>query len=476
MRMRSSWPLVILLATCGLVSGAGAAGAKSQQGVRLALVGASVQRIEICGSPRRASVAEEGERVVARVAAARRRPASLTLERCENGRWRRLRRERMGTHGPSRRLRRYRGRIDTGEVGDYRIRVLVAGQRRRRAPRGRAAYLRVGVGEIVDVPVSFGVKNLNRSEAPCLTGTDGKDYLARGHLVGPRSLLSDTRARSITVYLHGGIMGEELWHFSGYPGYNHLRQMARLGHVSVSFSQLGYDPSGIPHGYETCLGADADVAHQVIAKLRSGDYRTPRGGSPSFDRVALAGLSGGALRANVEAFSFADIDALVSLGTALVPSPTTALFLAELAPGCLPPDGGPHHPAGPGGYADYEGERAAVRRRKDDVFFYNADPAVEEAVFRGVEQDPCGVFAAGVQTLAAIAVHQPEIRVPVLIMSGDHDGAAPSMTPREQALHYTGSDDVTASEIANSGHLLMFQRTAPLFRRMLSEWLRERGF
>ena len=71
--------------------------------------------------------------------------------------------------------------------------------------------------------------------------------------------------------------------------------------------------AGSPPGNQSCLGAQADIAHQMIGQLRSGSYALEDGEPPRFDKVALGGHSTGALIANLEAFSFSDADALVAM-------------------------------------------------------------------------------------------------------------------------------------------------------------------
>jgi hypothetical protein len=462
----------------GIASPYGVSG-KAEQRVVLSVAGAAVQQVVMCGNQQLASVAGEravvGVRIISSLGTGLRN-AQLVIDRCANGRWHQVRSDRLGTLDRGDRARRYDRALDTSSAGDFRIslrRGYLRGDRPRplrASPHVHAVYLRVGVGEIVDSVVSFKVDNVNRSGVPCLT--DGKAYTVRGHLVAPRSALSSDH-QSLTVYLHGGVIGE-LWYFTGVPGYNHLREMARLGHASLTFSQLGYHPSDLPNGDQTCIGSDADVAHQVIAQLRAGRYQAQGLNPPSFQRIALAGLSEGSVRAAVEAFSFRDIDALIQLGMGLEFSPRATLVGTQWGIGCFGP-GAKKRPDGPAGYIDYDTERSGLIRN-EDIFFYNADPAVENALFDEVEQDPCESAPTILMALQLIALRRREISVPVLIMNGDHEGLFIPVSPQAQARQYTASHDVTAIELRDSGHVLVLQRTAPEFRAHLSRWLSQRGF
>ena len=61
---------------------------------------------------------------------------------------------------------------------------------------------------VVDLPVSFAVKNTNTSLVPC--PSDGKDYTVRGHIVAPAAALDSPKAA--TLYLHAVTWGAYYWH------------------------------------------------------------------------------------------------------------------------------------------------------------------------------------------------------------------------------------------------------------------------
>src|SRR6266576_2153667 len=96
-------------------------------------------------------------------------------------------------------------------------------------------------GGVVDLPVSFKVKNTNSSDMPC--ASDGARYTVRGHLVAPRSALDARGRRAITVYLHGFNVGAFMWRLPGFPQLDLPAALARLGHVSLVVDELGYDRS-----------------------------------------------------------------------------------------------------------------------------------------------------------------------------------------------------------------------------------------
>src|SRR3954466_4752448 len=168
--------------------------------------------------------------------------------------------------------------------GTLLIALLVAGLS---APPAAAS------SRIVDEPVAFRVQNTNTSQVPCQS--DGASYVVRGHLTGPRS------ARTVTLYYEGFESGEWNWRFRRVPGYDYAADMAERGHASVTIDQVGYGASGHPEGWLTCFGAQADIAHQIIGQLRD------RG----FEKVVLAGHDIGGGIAEIEAYSYHDVDGLM---------------------------------------------------------------------------------------------------------------------------------------------------------------------
>src|SRR5919197_6269528 len=131
--------------------------------------------------------------------------------------------------------------------------------------------------DITDVPVSFQVQNTDTSRDPC--PSDGKSYVVRGHLTGPRAAVLGPGPRAVTVYYEGFDSGEWNWRFRVVPGYDYAAEMAKLGQASVTVDQVGYGASGHPQGNDTCIGAQADIAHQIIGQLRGPTY-SAQGMSP----------------------------------------------------------------------------------------------------------------------------------------------------------------------------------------------------
>lgn len=349
----------------------------------------------------------------------------------------------------------------------------MAAQDARAASPGHAGH---SSKRVVDLPVSFAVHNTNRSKVVCLS--DGAAYVVRGHLVAPRAALAPAHSadRAVTIYMHGSTNGEQVIWRSRVPGYNWARGMAKAGHVSVTFDRLGFGTSGIPDGMQVCPGSEADVTHQIVAALRSGDYTVARRAAPRFGKVALAGVSGGGLAAQIEAYSFQDIDALIQLATTFDQGFAPAFTLDLVAnpdpmiPTCAR-GGVPKYPDGHG-----PRNYAYLVKQRLDLIFYNADPATVATFARGWEREPCSTgFALG-PALLADALYLRDITVPVLIAMGDHDAIFPPPFGERQRALYTGSTDTTLVTLPNTGHAIPLERTAPAARAAVSDWLRARGF
>jgi len=342
---------------------------------------------------------------------------------------------------------------------------------------------------IAQIPVTLSVANTNTSKAPL--ASDGATYTVRGHLTGPASVLRSHQAPEVTVYLFGLDAGEWNWDFKAEPGYDYAEQMAKAGHVSFTFDEVGYGASGHPvDGNFTSVGAEADMAHQIIEKLRSGAYMLAGRPGVSFSRVLLAGHDVGGLVAEVEAYSYADIDGLIEVTWAdqgqtqyiVQRSVTASAEWCTASPA--------QAQAGqPTGYVLF-----ATEQDWHSWMFYDADPKVVQATDALRNPDPCGI----IRTLAATVLwnnpyaaksgipggdpgNSPvsllaQITVPVLIVFGNNDTQLWSRQgENEQQANFSGSRDKTTMYVPNSAHFPMFERSAPQFRQIVASWLTAHG-
>jgi pimeloyl-ACP methyl ester carboxylesterase len=319
---------------------------------------------------------------------------------------------------------------------------------------------------ILDVPVTFTVTNTNRSGVPC--SADGRTYTVRGHLTGPAAMLASAGAKSATLYLHGLELGEWFWRVP-ISGYDHAHEMAALGHISVTVDRLGYNASGQPVGTSSCVGGQADVAHQIVGQLRSGTY----GGEshPALGRIALVGHSLGGSIAQVEAYSFSDVQALVVVSYAdLAPSLGAILETPSWGLTCL--TGGKRSEAGAAGYAHFT---KSVNDFKAN-FLAHTTPALRAYALSQRDLNPCGDLMSIVTPIPIAALRLPTVTVPVLLISGRGDTVMQAQAVRVQKSLYLGSKDVTVSILDGATHGVTLEPTATDFRAQLHHWLQVRGF
>lgn len=335
--------------------------------------------------------------------------------------------------------------------------------------RSTAAPHSVRPHDVVATEVSFRIRNQNASGLPC--PADGALYTVRGRMVGPRWALQ-ARSPLATLYIHGfGLTGLS-WELDEVPGYDYLTEMARLGHVSVAVDLLGYSRSDKPDGRFTCIGAYADITHQVIEQLRAGTYSTARRSPVGFQRVVLAGHDIGGPVVEIEAYSFGDIDGLMVMGWAEQGVSGTAFEWAVIRPQVPCLLGGQRvAPGGPSGYETYPPSFEEAM-----VAFHDVEPAVVDALRDQAQLlSPCGVFGSLVSAVVVNQLRLGEIEVPVYLLYADHDFVFSREGAEQQADRFSGSNDVTTTHV-DTGHFPWLERKAPSVRAEISNWLWSRGF
>ena len=319
----------------------------------------------------------------------------------------------------------------------------------------------------VELPVAFQVENTNTSQSQCNSGLpDGETYTIRGHISGPQAALAAGKADLITVYLFGYEAGEWNWDLKGVPGYDYAAEVARSGQVSLTLDELGYGASGHPsNGNETCQGAEADTIHQIVQKLRKGEYTLPDSPTIKFSKVVLAGHDIGGEVAVIEAYSYKDINGLMLVTFAeqgftpyIIERSTVAAFQT-----CTESSSG---------YVHFISDQEFRT-----LLFYNTDPRVIEAADALREPNPCGVVRSNPPSiLVDNRAYDSEIKVPVLIVFGNNDELVwTRQGEEEEERNFSGSPDKSTVFIPEAGHFVMFARTAPRwFDPTMSAWLSSR--
>ncbi|HEX8082988.1 MAG TPA: alpha/beta hydrolase [Solirubrobacteraceae bacterium] len=323
---------------------------------------------------------------------------------------------------------------------------------------------------VVSVPVSFEVANVNGSRLAC--PSDGAKYTLRGRLIGPEGTLARGRGLATTLYLHEYSFGKFFWNLTQIPAFDYATQQAEQGHVSVVVDRLGYDDSDHPEGTMTCLGAHADMARQIVAQLRSGEYGGEQ--SPAFDKVVLAGHSVGAAAAELAAYSFADmkIDGLVIFAWADSGFSQRTVEQSFAQGGVCTTGGEQHEDGKASGYAYYGQTEEDFQKN----VFNSAPPDVVALVTSMRNRDPCGDAASLTPATGVNSMHNGEIAVPILLLFGEKDSVFQPGAGETQRDSYTSSPEVTYQAFADAGHALVFESAAPQVREKVDAWLDSHGF
>lgn len=318
--------------------------------------------------------------------------------------------------------------------------------------------------EVVRTPVEFRVVNRNGTALPC--SADGRAYRVRGELVMPKDADRDL----VTVALHEFSFGRHFWSFPDRPDHDIAASMAQAGHAWLIVDRLGYDASDHPPGGATCLGAQADIAAQLVRAVVSGDYRFgAHSHGPAFRRVVLAGHSVGAGIAELAAHSFPSLPLAGLIAMAWADqgySTETLRQSAQQAQDCAG-GGAPAEPGAPSGYAFFGRTPADFRRN----MFFDADPAVVSAASAMRNRDPCGDNASLARLSVVNSLGVRDIEVPVLLLYGARDPVFTTDASRRQAAAFSSSSQVEVHTVARAAHALTLERTAPLVRHHVVRWL-----
>ncbi|MFE7192755.1 alpha/beta hydrolase [Kitasatospora sp. NPDC057541] len=325
---------------------------------------------------------------------------------------------------------------------------------------------RLAAESIVDVPVRFTVQNVNRTLAAC--PVDGRTYQVTGHLTAPKAVLDGGAGpRAVTLYEHGIAAGEWYWRLDA-PGYHHTEELAKKGHASLTIDRIGYGGSDKPDGFGSCIGGQADIAHQIVEQLRAGGYRTEQEGRAAvpFDKVVLAGQSNGGQVSQIEAYSFQDVDGLVLMDwtdLGLTPQ-ANARFFSSLQT-CLRGGSAADGAGGPGGYAYYDLGSEEFKAGN----FHDTEPGVVALSAPHQNRHPCGDMASQLGSVLVDLRHLKDIKVPVLFLYGEKDARVQGGA--EHRALFTGTTDTQLIEIPGAGHYMGMARNAPQVHASLADWL-----
>jgi pimeloyl-ACP methyl ester carboxylesterase len=312
---------------------------------------------------------------------------------------------------------------------------------------------------IVARQVVFELENTNATSVLCVP--DNQSYEVRGRLVGPqRAVAGHSGPIRVNVLVHDLSAGSWFWRLPGHPAYDYARKLARAGETSLVLDRLGYGASRLANGDATCLGAQADMLHQVVQHLKSGRYAftdPDAGTTPAAAHVVTHGHAVGAAIAQVEAGTFDDVDGLVLMswtdrGATSLATRTAARQSAACA-------GGP----------DYA-PLAATARDYRALMFASATPDVQRTAARLRVDDPCGDVTSLSPMLVASGLAAAQVDAPVLLLYGAEDALNRASAREQQAASY--SSTVTTRTFAGAGSALPLEKPAAQVRAAVLRWLR----
>jgi pimeloyl-ACP methyl ester carboxylesterase len=315
--------------------------------------------------------------------------------------------------------------------------------------------------KVTSLSVGFQVKNTNTTGFPC--SSDGATYTVRGHLTAP----SRGKRPGVALYLHGLGLGEWLWNFQPVKSYSFARGMAQRGNVSVTVDRLGYGASDKPLGTASCIGSQADIAHQLVQALHSGSYTVASGKPRKYRRVALVGHSAAGEISILEAYAYRDVQALVVVGFSFSNLPRANLTFGYQRIDCQA-GGQPVAPGGPGGYALFGRTPQEFR----STMFHSAPKAVQDAAVPLQNRDPCGDNLSLIPAIQRQAPNVGKVKVPVLVVCGNRDVLYAPFGCEAQAERFTKGRTLI---LKNTGHGVPLERGAKTFRKRLGRFLDRYG-
>ena len=314
--------------------------------------------------------------------------------------------------------------------------------------------------DVVSRAVVYEVENANASKVACRS--DDESYQLRGRIVGPRREVFSPDVPRINVLVHDLTSASWFWHLRSNPTYDYATKLAEKGETSIVIDRLGYGSSVLPNGNATCLGAQADIVHQVVQHTKAGLYAftaTTRRSTPHAQHIVLHGHSIGAAIAQVEAATFNDVDGLVLMSW--TDSGASELAIDEARRNselCARGDD----------YAAY----GQTKREYRKLLFVTSPRKIQRRAAALHGTNPCGDALSLSQMLAGSGSVAAEIDEPVLLLFGGKDALNRDGAAQDQADSYSASESVTTRTIAGAGSALPLEKSAPKTRRQVVRWLR----
>lgn len=320
---------------------------------------------------------------------------------------------------------------------------------------GAGAGIGTGTAAAADAPRCESI-----SVAVPLTEGGPLDQRIAGTLCRPRG-----GARTIQVLVPGGTYDRSYWLRRGGDGPSFAETMVGAGYAVLAIDRLGAGRSSWPSGARMRPDSHQASLRQVVRAARQGKLDGHR-----YRRVVAAGNSVGStiIRA-VQARHPDTLDGIILTGESSTPNERA---FEEFA--------GATHPAA-------EDPRFTARRLDEAYYttrpgtradwFYHRPGARPEVIARDEATKEPDTFLESFPPISDNRL----IRVPVLIMVGDHDrllcgeGATDctgSAALREQQKRWYPNAPLEAVVIPETGHVLTLHRSTPASSALARDWIR----
>lgn len=274
--------------------------------------------------------------------------------------------------------------------------------------------------------------------------------------------------RQVDVLVHGGSYNRSYWNWPQGDGkYSYVRRALADGRATFAYDRLGVGESSRPPSTRVSVGTDAYVLHQLVRGLRA-DYPT----------INVVTHSIGGLVGIEEAARFGDIDRLVvtgmlhGTGVGIGGLRTFTNFYPAMLDPVVSAD-----------TADV-GWVTTLPGTRDDVFFHPpaADPAViaYDEAHKDVTTELTLATSALVNKLPPALNSTSRVRVPVLVMVGEHDALFCGLlldcrdrqaVQQSEAAFYPRAASLTILTVPDTGHNLALHRSSNITHSTVSEWL-----
>ncbi len=306
------------------------------------------------------------------------------------------------------------------------------------------------------------------------------DLPAEQGIIHGRLCLPPGKKKPTTVMLamHGITYTNSYWNVDLEPEtYNFAQYMAGAGYAVFSIDRLGHGKSSKPPSALVTLDAHAEVAHQLIGKLRAGEV-----GGSKFGKVILVGYSYGSATSLRESSKYNDADAVIATAWGnTFQNRALARVFATFTPAQLDPR-----------FADRPiGDLTLGPNGREQNFFYdlsNVDPKILEyarteladtlSMGEAMSFYPrFGAVPLGYAPRSDEEIELPQsdntarIAIPTFLINGTFElffcGAdqkhctSSQELQRTESKYYSAASCFRAAVIPNSGHNLNLQRNAP---------------